>query len=134
MPDVTRPKQRVYPVIHLIPHGVIEVIEIRSVTDIADVVGDRYVDSLSSADGRIDFWFSSSLRQPRTLNRRAIELLLATANFTASTVPLLRGQVLLASHDSSGHPAGLTKDCLDRLRRPNALGWRDHWVLDRRCR
>jgi hypothetical protein len=134
MPDVIRPMQRVYPVIHLIPHGVIEVIEIRSVPDIADVVGDPYVDSLSSADGRIDFWFSPSLQQPRALNRRATELLLATTRFTASTVPLLRGQVLLASHDSSGRPAGLTKDCIDRLRKPNAISWHDHWVLDRRCR
>jgi hypothetical protein len=132
MADLTRPTPIVYPVIHLIPHGVVDAIRIRSVADIAEVVRDRYVDSLTSADGRINFWFSPSLRESQVLNRRATELLLLATGFTASTVPLLRGQVLLASHDSSGSLTGLTDDCLDQLQRPHTRSWRDRWVLERR--
>jgi hypothetical protein len=58
MPDLTRPTPLVYPVIHLIPDGLVDIIRIRSVADIAEVVRDRHVDSLTSADGRLDFWFS----------------------------------------------------------------------------
>ncbi|MDT5349774.1 MAG: hypothetical protein QOH91_3061 [Mycobacterium sp.] len=134
MPDLTRPTPLVYPVIHLIPHGVVDVIQVRSVADIAEVVRDRHVDSLTSANGRIDFWFSPSLREPQVLNRRATELLLLATGFTASTVPLLHGQVLLTSHDSSGCLAGLTDDCLDQLHMPDTRGWRDRGVLDRRFR
>ncbi|HTQ18826.1 hypothetical protein [Mycobacterium sp.] len=122
----------VYPVIHLIPHGLVDVIRIHSVADIAEVVRDSHVDNLTSADGRIDFWFSPSLKESQVPNRRATELLLLATRFTASSVPLLRGQVVLASHDSSGRLAGLTDGCLDQLRMPNMLSWLDHRVLDRR--
>jgi hypothetical protein len=132
MPDDTRLPPGVYPVIHLIPHGVVDIIDIHSVSDIAKAVRDRHVDSLTSTDGRIDFWFSPSLQQTEVLNRHATELLLMATGFTASTVPLLRGQVVLTSHDSSGRLTGLTNDCIEQLRVPNAPSWRERWVLNRR--
>ena len=53
----------------------------------------------------------------------ATELLLATTNLDAKTVPLLRGAVVIATHDSDGDLDGLSWQQLDllaaRTRGPN---------------
>lgn len=88
-------------------------IEPRCVADIADLVRDSRLQVLTSTDGTIDFWFSHHpwLRG----NRQATGLLLATTRFTAHEVPLLRGSVVIATHDSAGDLAGLTDSQMSRL-------------------
>ena len=87
-----------------------------------------------STDRQFDFWFPSSMRWcQRRPNRRATGLLLATTRFTAKTVPLLRGGVVVATHDSDGDLDGLSWQQLDLLaQRSRSLTERDDRVLSRR--
>lgn len=86
--------------------------------DIDQLVHDHGLQCLTSADGRFDFWFSPSTHScQRHVNRRATELLLATTTFTAKTVPLLRGCVVVATHDGDGELDGLSWQQLDLLAR-----------------
>ncbi|ORB17084.1 hypothetical protein [Mycobacterium noviomagense] len=105
-----------------------------SKADIADLVNDCGLESLTSTDGQFDFWFTpSTQRCQRRPNRSATELLLATTRFTAKTVPLLRGGVVVATHDSDGDLDGLSWQQLDRLvQRSRSLTKRDDRVLNRR--
>ncbi|MEW5809244.1 MAG: hypothetical protein AB1925_07310 [Actinomycetota bacterium] len=102
--------------------------------DIDRLVHDRGLQSLSSADRQFDFWFSSTAgRCQRRVNRQATELLLATTNFTAKTVPLLRGAVVVATHDVEGDLDGLSWQQLDLLsQRIRSLSDRDERLLTRR--
>lgn len=102
--------------------------------DIDQLVEDRGLHCLTSADRQFDFWFSPSTRgcQQRA-NRKATELLLATSTFTAKTVPLLRGCVVVATHDEDGDLDGLSWQQLELLvSRRRALSKRDERVLNRR--
>jgi hypothetical protein len=70
---------------------------------------DGWADKLTSADRQFDFWFSSSIRPcHRAVNRGATEMLLATTRFNATTVPLLQGEVVVATQDSDGDLEGLS--------------------------
>jgi len=102
--------------------------------DIDRLIHDRGLQSLSSADRHIDFWFSSSAgRCQRRVNRHATELLLATTNFTAKNVPLLRGAVVVATHDADGDIDGLSWQQLDILaQRMRSISDRDERQLTRR--
>jgi hypothetical protein len=102
--------------------------------DVDQLVRDQGLESLTSADRQFDFWFSPSPRRcQRRVNRQATEVLLATTNFTAKTVPLLRGSVVVATHDADGDLDGLSWQQLDLLvRRRRALTKRDERVLLRR--
>ena len=102
--------------------------------DIDRLVHDRGLQSLSSADHQFDFWFSSSAgRCQRRVNRHATELLMATTNFTAKNVPLLRGAVVVATHDADGDLDGLSWQQLDALsQRFRSLTDRDERHLTRR--
>jgi hypothetical protein len=105
-----------------------------SQADIDQLVHDRGLQSLTSADRQFDFWFSPSIRgcQRRT-NRIATELLLATTCFTARTVPLLRGCIVVATHNADGDLDGLSWQQLDLLAQRNcSLTKRDERVLNRR--
>ena len=104
-------------------------VELCGVADIADLVRDNRLQVLSSTDGTIDFWFT---HDPRVqVNRHATGLLMATTRFTAHEVPLLRGNIVMASHDSAGNPASLTNSQMSRLinSEPN---WREERILRRR--
>ncbi|BBX67567.1 hypothetical protein [Mycolicibacterium psychrotolerans] len=102
--------------------------------DVDRLIHDRGLQSLSSADRQFDFWFSSSTPGcQRRVNRRATELLLATTNFTAKTVPLLRGAVVVATHDADGDLDGLSWQQLDLLAaRHRSVSARDERILTRR--
>lgn len=102
--------------------------------DIDQLVEDHGLQCLTSADRQFDFWFSpSTQRCQRRPNRKATELLLATTTLTAKTVPLLRGCVVVATHDEDGHLDGLSWQQLDLLvRRRRSLSRRDERVLNRR--
>jgi hypothetical protein len=84
-------------------------VELDGMGDIADLVCEEHLESLTSTDGVIDFWLTPSLQPShRRVNGTATELLLATTRFSARSVPLLRGDIVLAGHDSDGSLAGLT--------------------------
>ncbi|RAV18336.1 hypothetical protein DQP55_02450 [Mycolicibacterium sp. GF69] len=102
--------------------------------DIDQLVADQGLQCLTSADRQFDFWFSPSTQQcQRRPNRKATELLLATTTLTAKTVPLLRGCVVVATHDEDGDLDGLSWQQLDLLlRRRHALSRRDERVLNKR--
>lgn len=102
--------------------------------DIAQLVHDHGLQCLTSADRQFDFWFSPTTRRcQRRANQRATELLLATTAFTAKTVPLLHGCVVVATHDEAGDLDGLSWQQLDLLARTShSLTRRDERVLDRR--
>lgn len=105
-----------------------------STADITRLIHDQGLQSLTSADRQFDFWFSPSARGcQRRVNRNATELLLATTSFDAKTVPLLRGAVVVATHDSDGDLDGLSWQQLDLLAlRARTLTTRDDRRLNRR--
>jgi hypothetical protein len=102
--------------------------------DIDKLVRNHGLVCLTSTDRQFDFWFAPpTARCQRHHNRIATELLLATTSFTAKTVPLLPGCVVIASHDADGDLDGLSWLQLDLLARKNrSLIKRDDRVLGRR--
>ena len=125
---------RMNTILYFSPNGV--VFETRAYTkaDIAQLVHDQGLQCLTSADRQFDFWFTPSTRRcQRRANQSATELLLATTTFTAKTVPMLRGCVVVATHDADGDLDGLSWQQLDLLvRRSRSLTKRDERVLSRR--
>lgn len=107
-----------------------------SKADIDQLVHDQGLQCLTSTDRQFDFWFSPSTRRcQRRANQSATELLLATTSFTAKTVPLLRGCVVIATHDSDGDLDGLSWQQLDQLAEKNrTITKRDERLLGRRIR
>jgi len=102
--------------------------------DITRLVRGHGLQSLTSTDRQFDFWFSPALLHcQRRTNRVATELLLATTGFTPKDVPLLRGAVVIATHDTDGELDGLSWQQLDTLvARHHALTKRDRKRLRRR--
>lgn len=114
--------------------GVVYETRAYSTADIDQLVHDHGLQCLTSADRQFDFWFSPSARRcQRRANQSATEMLLATTSFTAKNVPLLRGCVVVATHDSDGDLDGLSWQQLDLLARSSrSLTKRDERVLNRR--
>jgi hypothetical protein len=102
--------------------------------DIDQLVHDQRLQCLTSTDRQFDFWFSPSPhRCQRRINRSATELLLATTTFSAKAVPLLRGCIVVATHDADGDLDGLSWQQLDLLvQRNRSLTKRDERILNRR--
>jgi hypothetical protein len=121
-------------VLYFSANGVVYETRAYTNADIAELVHDYGLESLTSADRQFDFWFTPSTRRcGRKVNRSATEMLLATTRFTARTVPLLRGGVVLATHDSAGDLDGLSPQQLDLLIQSSCtLTRRDDRVLGRR--
>lgn len=105
-----------------------------STADIDQLVHEQRLQCLTSSDRQFDFWFSASARGcQRHTNRRATEILLATTSFTARTVPLLRGCVVVATHDTDGELDGLSWQQLDQLALASrSLTTRAERILNRR--
>jgi hypothetical protein len=121
-------------VLYFSPRGVVYETRAYSQADIAELVHDRGLVCLTSTDRQYDFWFTPSARLcQRRANRSATELLLATTSFTAKTVPLLRGCIVVATHDSEGDLDGLSWQQLDDLTaKSRSLTKRDDRMLSRR--
>ncbi len=121
-------------VLYCSPSGVVYETRAYTKADIDHLVASQGLQCLSSADRQFDFWFATSTRTcQRQANTIATELLLATTNFTARTVPLLRGCVVIATHDSDGDLDGLSWQQLDDLAAKNrAVTNRQARVLGRR--
>jgi hypothetical protein len=102
--------------------------------DIDKLVAEQGLQCLTSPDGQFDFWFSPAPRRcQRRVNRSATEILLATTSFTAKNVPLLRGGVVVATHDADGDVDGLSWQQLDLLvLKSRSLTKRDDRAIDRR--
>jgi hypothetical protein len=121
-------------VLYFSPTGAVYETRAYSKTDIDELVHDHRLQCLTSSDRQFDFWFSPSIHrcQPRS-NRIATEILLATTRFTAKTVPLLHGCVVVATHDADGDLDGLSWQQLDLLvQRSRTLTRRGDRVLNRR--
>lgn len=121
-------------VLYFSPDGLVYETRAYSNADIAKLVHDCELDCLTSTDRQNDFWFTPSIgRCQRRVNRSATEMLLASTRFTAKTVPLLRGGVVVATHDSDGDLDGLSWQQLELLTRfSRTITRRDDWVLNRR--
>lgn len=105
-------------VLYFSVNGAIYETQAYTTADIDQLVHDHGLHCLTSADRQFDFWFSPSTQScQRHVNRKATELLLATTTFTAKTVPLLRGCVVVATHDSDGELDGLSWQQLHLLAR-----------------
>ncbi len=147
----------------------LDLIEVSGPEDLATFLhapppASRFVESLSVTGcfGTLDFWFSPRPGPvPRDVNRAATALLLSAASFHAGSVPLLRGRVIVTTHDPDGAVAGLADEQImamalraNRWRGPARLDWRcaaddraqrrrrkaqrtaqehDRWVKDRRA-
>lgn len=121
-------------VLYFSPEGVVYETRAYTSADIRDLVDNYGLESLTSTDRQFDFWFTPST-QPchRRVNRNATEMLLATTRFTAKTVPLLHGAVVVATHDSEGDLDGLSWQQLDVLSKSSRkITKRDDRVLNRR--
>lgn len=121
-------------VLYFSPDDVVYETRAYSSTDIAELVHDYGLENLTSADRQFDFWFTPSTRRcRRKVNCCATEMLLATTRFSAKTVPLLHGGVVVATHDSAGEFDGLSWQQLDLLiQNSSTLTRRDDRVLSRR--
>lgn len=121
-----------FQMLHASENGNLYRVELDGIADIADLVEEDRLESLSSTDCTIDFWLTPSLLlSHRQVNRTATELLLATTRFSARNVPLLRGNIVLGSHESDGSLAGLT-DAQVRWLVDAEPTRRDEWILARR--
>ncbi|MGO4443470.1 hypothetical protein AB4Z42_08935 [Mycobacterium sp. 2YAF39] len=121
-------------VLYCSPSGVVYETRAYTKADIDQLVKSQGLQCLSSADRQFDFWFATSTRKcQRQANTIATELLMATTNFTARSVPLLHGCVVIATHDSDGDLDGLSWQQLDDLAAKNrAITNRQARVLGRR--
>jgi hypothetical protein len=121
-------------VLYFSANGAIYETRAYSKADIDQLVHDQGLQCLTSADGQFDFWFSSSPHRCQDLiNQRATELLLTTTTFTPKSVPLLRGCIVVATHDADGDLDGLSWQQLDLLAdRNRSLTERDERRLNRR--
>ena len=81
---------------------------------------------VTTHDG-IVFWFDAS-RSNVSINRMAMLNLLAVSDFSARTVPLLRGCVL-ATGQRGGCLEGLTVEQMKAFQRESEPAWWVHWVL-----
>jgi hypothetical protein len=121
-------------VLYFSPNGLVYETRAYTKADIAELVHDRGLQCLTSTDRQFDFWFTPSTRRcQRRTNRNATELLLATTDFSAKTVPLLHGGVVVATHDADGELDGLSWTQLDLLiEKSCAISKRADRVLNRR--
>ncbi|BBX03973.1 hypothetical protein MMOR_49090 [Mycolicibacterium moriokaense] len=125
---------RMHTVLYCSPKGVVYKTRAYSKADIDQLVATHGLRCLTSADRQYDFWFAASPPKcQRRANTIATELLMATTTFTARTVPLLRGCVVIATHDSDGDLDGLSWQQLDELAAKNrAITSRQARILARR--
>lgn len=121
-------------VLYFSPGGLVYETRAYTRADIAELVDNYGLESLTSTDRQFDFWFTPSARHcTSNVNRNATEMLLANTQFTAKTVPLLRGGVVLATHDADGDLDGLSWKQLDLLiHTSHSITRRDDRVLNRR--
>lgn len=127
-------KIRMHTILYCSPNGLVYETRAYSKADIDKLVATHSLNCLTTADHQFDFWFSAAPQKcQRQTNTIATELLMASSTFTARTVPLLRGCVVIATHDSDGDLDGLSWQQLDLLAAKNrAITNRQARILARR--
>jgi hypothetical protein len=114
----------------VIPCGGVREVTVYTVDAIAAILAGPHADCLSSDDGVIDFWFHPVMRTAAAVpNWQATEFLLGNTFFTAATVPLLFGRVIICSHDVEGRLLDLTPADRHQLQ---PCSWPSRWRLRRR--
>jgi hypothetical protein len=107
---------------------------IDSTEDIADLVGDRHYESLTTASG-YQFWFAATSRGSGRPNGPATKLLFVHQGLPPRVTPLLRGKVLIARRTAAGSPDGLTAEQVCALLTPlDAISRRHELAIERRLR
>jgi len=110
-------------------------IAVRGVADIADRLGSRHVEALSSSSGAYQFWVTPSLRGGRRLMHRPPRWLFALTQFPARQTPLLRGDVVITSRTIAGDPDELSDDQIRVLvESVLGIGRRARCTIERRLR
>ena len=99
--------------LHVRHEALYKVAAVDDVIDIAHILGELQLEALTSRDAAIVFWFSPALH--RFINPAATGFLLAATSFSARTVPILRGDILITSHDTAGNAVGLSQREINRL-------------------
>jgi len=118
-------------VAHASHNGTLYMVDLQPPDGIVELVRDTNLETCTTAD-RIVFWFTRSTNRAFMFpNAMATELLLATTEFTAHDVPILRGNIVITGHDSAGEPAALTTHQFDMLKNP-LLSNRQKHTLQRR--
>lgn len=118
-------------VAHASHNGTLYVVDLRPPDGIVELVRDTNLETCTTAD-RIVFWFTRSTNRAFMFpNVMATELLLATTEFTARDVPILRGNIVITGRDGAGEPAALTTHQFDMLKNP-LLSNRQKHTLQRR--
>ncbi len=101
---------------------------------IADLVGDRHCDALTTAGG-FQFWFAATSRGAGRLNGPATKLLFVHQTLRPAVTPLLRGTVVVARRSAAGPPTELTAEQACALVAPlDALSRRNELTIERRLR
>lgn len=121
-------------VLHASHNGTLYRHHLRCTADIADLIRESHLETLTSTDGEIDFWFTPSTSPGHQgVNRKATEIFLATTKFSARNVPLLRGRLVLATHTPAGELAGLTDAHMQRISQAlTSTTWLQSRILDAR--
>lgn len=101
------------------------------VGDIAHRVRDHRMETITSTDRSIVVWFTVH-QGIRTVNRPVTEILIAATGFTASDVPLLRGNAVITGCDEEGRPADLSDEQVCWLAGLREARGRAAWILQRR--
>lgn len=80
-----------------------------SADDIAEHIRDTHLETIPA--GRFDFWVTPSLRPGnQQLNQPATNILFGTGPFTARSVPLLRGRVVVTAREHDGALRSMSED------------------------
>lgn len=108
--------------------GQVQPIRVGGVADIAELIGDTSLETLSSPD--VVYWFARTQRDE--VNLRATELFVVHTALPVGAAPLLWGTVVVTSRTSEGRVAGLSAADLTRLTAAE-LGSRSRIRLWRRC-
>lgn len=121
-------------VLHANHNGTLYRHHLTSIADIADLIRETHLETLTSTDGEIDFWLTPSTGPGhQRVNRKATEIFLATTKFSAHNVPLLRGVLVLATHKPAGELAGLTDAHMQRISQAlTSTTWLQSRVLEAR--
>ncbi|KMO69785.1 hypothetical protein [Mycolicibacterium chlorophenolicum] len=115
-------------------NGVFYTFSFESIEGVQNWVRERDIEALTSSCGRFDFWTSPLLRRGtlQPINRAATKILVGATRFSGADVPVLRGPIVITSHDQAGDIIGLTPEQIIQLielsyRLPRQ---RDVWALE----
>lgn len=98
-------------------NGVFYTFTFKGIEGVQNWVRERDIEALTSSCGCFDFWTSPLLRRGglQPVNRAATKILVGATRFSGADVPLLRGPIVITSHDHAGDVIGLTPEQIIEL-------------------